>query len=268
MNKALYILELKRNLKSFLIWGSVVLFITVFILLLFLSFADMGESMQVMMEGMPEGMVKGFGMNVDIYTNVLAYYSTYFGLHIMILTGIFAITMGANILSKEEREKTSEFLLTRPISRTEVINSKLAAYFTLLSILIVLQTLSGYLTIDYVSEAPFDNGIFITLSIYGTLLTLLHGALGWALSLIPKRGKAITGPLIGVVVGGFVCSAISKISEDSEFLRWISPFSYVSFDVSLPNYSLDPVTVIVFLAIIAALHILVYVSYNRRDLDG
>ena len=107
MNKALYILELKRNLKSFLIWGSVVLFITVFILLLFLSFADMGESMQVMMEGMPEGMVKGFGMNVDIYTNVLAYYSTYFGLHIMILTGIFAITMGANILSKEEREKTS-----------------------------------------------------------------------------------------------------------------------------------------------------------------
>ena len=66
----------------------------------------------------------------------------------------------------------------------------------------------------------------------------------------------------------FVCSAISKISDDSEFLRWISPFSYVSFDVSLPNYSLDPVTVIVFLAIIAALHVLVYVSYNRRDLDG
>ena len=244
------------------------MFVSAFLLSIFSSFSDMGEIMTEMMKGMPEGLMKGFGMSPDAYTNATAFYSTYYGMHLMILMGIYAITLGANILSKEEREKTSEFLLTRPITRTTVINSKLAAYFTYLFALLLIQTMVAGTAIAYVNTGEIDWSIFQLLTLNGSLLVLLHGALGWILSLLPKRGKSITGPLIGIVVGGFVLNALSNISKDSSYIGWFSPFYYRDFNVTSPGYSFDYSTGLAFIALIIVCHISVYLIYNKKDLTG
>ena len=44
----------------------------------------------------------------------------------MVLGSIFAIVLSSNILLKEEYNKTAEYLLTRPLTRSEIFFSKLA----------------------------------------------------------------------------------------------------------------------------------------------
>jgi len=141
MNKALYLKELKRNRKNALIWGSIVLGFTLMILSIYPSFAEMGEQMALLMSKMPQEMARAFGIDDETWSSIIGFYATYYGIYITLLMGIFTSSTGATILGKEERDGTAEFLLTRPISRASIVDSKYAALLTLLLLIYVIQTL-------------------------------------------------------------------------------------------------------------------------------
>ncbi|HQD53175.1 MAG TPA: ABC transporter permease subunit [Bacillota bacterium] len=59
---------------------------------------------------------------------------------VLLFGGIYAAILGSGIMAKEEEEKTIEFLLARPVSRSQIITGKL---FTLLIYLLFLNLLIG-----------------------------------------------------------------------------------------------------------------------------
>jgi len=139
MNKVLYLKELKRNRKNSLIWGAIVLGFTFMILSIYPSFAEMGEQMAQLMSKLPQEMARAFGIDDATWSSIIGFYATYYGIYITLLMGIFTASTGATILGKEERDGTAEFLLTRPLSRRTVVNSKYAALFTLLLAIYVVK---------------------------------------------------------------------------------------------------------------------------------
>src|SRR6056300_497022 len=141
MNTVLFLKELKRNRKNTLIWSSIVLGFTLMILSIYPSFSHMGEDMVKLMSNLPEEYAKAFGMDEATWSSIIGFYATYYGIYITLLMGIFTASTGAAILGKEERDGTAEFLLTRPLSRRTVVNSKYAALFTLLLAIYAVQTL-------------------------------------------------------------------------------------------------------------------------------
>ena len=266
MNQALYIKELERGKRSFITWTLIIVATTVFIMAFFPSMQDMREQMEAMIEGFPEGMIKAFGMDPELFTSILGYYSTYYGMHIMMLLGSYAITLSGNILSKEEREGTADFLLTRPITRGQVVTSKLAAILTKLILLNVVQIVSAGVMMSIVSDTPIKWDVFTTISLYGVALSLFFLGAGLALSLVVKKGKSLTGPLIGLVIGGFVVKALASISESTEWLGWISPFKYADFDLSTGNYSLNPFYMLVLIGGAIVFCALAYMIYRKKDI--
>ena len=68
---------------------------------------------------LPKAFLAMFGMvNLEV-TSLSGFYGV-INFYLVIMGAIFAIILGAGILSKEERDKTAEFLMVKPVTRTWV----------------------------------------------------------------------------------------------------------------------------------------------------
>jgi ABC-2 type transport system permease protein len=184
----------------------------------------------------------------------------------MILTCIFSATLAADIVAKEEREGTADFLLTHPLSRTTILHSKLGAYFTMLGTLMILQvSLAWGGAALFADELP-DRHHFIVLHLNGIFLNLFFGGICVLLSLLPRKARSMTGPVVGLVLAAFIMDAFSKISTATEWLGWFSPFSYADFNVMASDYGLSlnallPLLIPAFLG-----YFFTYFIYRSKDI--
>ena len=129
MNLNLFLKELKNNLKGTVITSLVVVLYTAFS---FFIYASMKENISKVTDFyyiMPESFQVAFNFHINQWDNVLGYYVTYFVYFVPIITGCYSIILGTKLLSKEEQNKTAEFLLSRPLSRNQIISSKLFTFF-------------------------------------------------------------------------------------------------------------------------------------------
>lgn len=265
INKTLFTKELKRNRRHFVIWAVVVAFFTVFIMSFFPNLSDMGPAMEEMMKGFPPAMRNAFGMDPAAFGSFMPYYSIYYGIHIMVLSGIFTITLAADILSKEEREGTADFLLTRPLWRHEVVASKMAAFGVYFVLFFVWQIGLSVLGTSIFVDESFSRQQFVIIHVYGVLLNTCFAGLGFIISLLPKRSRSITGLVIAIVVGGFIVNALSRISPDTEWLGWISPFKWADFEVMQAGYGLTFWRVLLLLGVGIGGLVATFWVFRRRD---
>ena len=125
MNFNLFVREFKNNLKGTVITSLIVVLYTAFSLLIYSSMQENISKIKEFYYIMPESFQEAFNFHINQWDNVLGFYVTYFVYFVPIITGCYSIILGTRILSKEEQNKTAEFLLSRPLSRNQIISSKL-----------------------------------------------------------------------------------------------------------------------------------------------
>jgi len=229
MNRNLYFKELRRSRKNFLIWGSIVLGFTLMILSLYPSMASMGDELAILMNSLPEEFTKAFGMDANTWSNVNGYYSTYYGIYIILLMSIYSASTAANIITKEARDGTAEFLYTRPISRASLVQTKVAALGTLMLGIFALQTglaMSGF---EVVGQGNADWEAIRIMHLHGFFLLLLFTSIGFLIASFLNPKMNFMGMIVGMVFGTYFLNAISQVSDKAEWLGYISPFNYLSF---------------------------------------
>ncbi len=101
MNKNLFFKELKRNRKNFLIWTAIIIGFTLMVLAIFPSMQEMGKEMESLMSSLPPEIMKAMGMDANTWSNILGFYSTYFGIYIVVLMSIYTTSKATGIVSKE-----------------------------------------------------------------------------------------------------------------------------------------------------------------------
>ena len=117
--------ELKTNLKSLIIWCAIMGLLILIGTAKFAAFANDPESLKLL-DAMPEAMLDAMNLRAFNLTTVTGFYGimfVYFGL----MGAIAAAMWGSDIISKEERDKTVEFSLVLPVSRSRVISAKAVA---------------------------------------------------------------------------------------------------------------------------------------------
>ncbi|MBN2442659.1 MAG: ABC transporter permease subunit [Spirochaetales bacterium] len=158
MNLNIYVKELKRSRVSLFLW-SVTLSGIIFLAMAFypvLTQNNLLEYVGALFENpMMKSLMSVFGVNIESLTSLLGFYVAYNSIYALLMGSIFSILCAVSILSKEENEKTAEFLLTRPVTRTEVITSKFLAFLTQLVILCLIFLFSGLIALE--SFKPKDS---------------------------------------------------------------------------------------------------------------
>ncbi|CAG5081022.1 ABC transporter permease subunit [Parvicella tangerina] len=268
MNKNLFTKELKRSRKNLIVWTSIVVGFTFMVLAIFPFMEDMGKDMVELMDKMPPEIGKAFGMDSQTWSNILGFYSTYYGVYIVVLISIYTASTGANILSKEERERTAEFLMTKPVTRWEIFKTKMTTLFTLAMIIFVIQTVSAIIGLMLFGNDTFEWRIFTIMQLSGLVLMIFFTTCGVTLSMFLTPKKNFMGMVVGLTFGTYFLNAIAKSTDQTTFLGYFSPFHYFDFTVFDPDYAFNFIGAAIFLIISFGLLYLSYTTYVKKDISG
>jgi len=260
----IFVRELKANLRSLIIWAViVVLFVTVGVSK-FSAYYENPEMLAILDE-MPQAMLAAFSIQAFNLTTVTGFFGlmfTYFAL----LLSIAAAMWGSDIISKEERDKTVEFSLTLPVTRSRLVTAKaLAALVNCIALLLITWAASLVSASPYQPDSEFYG--FLRLSMLALfIMQLIFLAIGILLGCAMKRYKRAGAVAIALLLGTYFLSVISSLSKDLEFLKYFTPFKYFDAGILARESRLDLTFVGLSLAIIVASMVGAYVTYARRDL--
>jgi ABC-2 type transport system permease protein len=267
MNRNQFLKEMRRNALSFFLWIIVITVLISITMLVYPTFLENQSKVLGMMSLVPKGALEFKGIsNFSDMLSVLGFYSINNVIYMMVLGSIFAIVLSSNILLKEEYNKTAEYLLTRPLKRSEIFFSKLAVLSLYVFLLNVVTALAGFISMELVKNAPFSIKAFLILSLYTLLLNILFGAIGLFMSTLVRRPKPITTFSIGLVLIFYFIYTVSKITESAAKIGYLSPFKFVNMEAVNPGYKLDLWRLVYFVGISLLLGVIAYRLYNRKDI--
>jgi ABC-2 type transport system permease protein len=260
----IFLRELKANLKSLLIWSGFIVFFIYMGMAKFSAFAA-DEEMLKILDGLPQELLDVFQLTAFNLTTVSGYYGvmfTYFAL----IVAIFAVMLGSDIISKEERDKTVEFSLTLPITRAKLITGKLmAAIVNCIVFVLVIWGGTVLLVQSYEPDAAFYD--FLMLCIVGMfMIEMIFLAVGIMLGSAMKQFKRASSVAVSVLLGTYFLSIVSGLSESLEFLKYFSPFKFFNPVLMLNESRIEPVYLWISLGIIVTSIATAYVTYSKRDL--
>jgi len=260
----IFLRELRANLKSLLIWTGIVV---VFNLVGFSKFSAYYNNppMLAILDSLPPAVLSAFmdkAFNMTTVTGFFGIMATYFGL----VLSIAAVMWGSGIISKEERDKTVEFSLTLPVTRTRLITAKLAAM--VVDCIILLLVTWG---VTLVGAQPYQpDSVFYRFAALGMLAFFIEQmiflALGILLGCAMKKHKQAGSIAVWILLATYFASVLAGMDKRMEFLRYFSPFKYFDPAAMLRDSALELPYVLLSLAIIAVFLAGAYASYAKRDL--
>jgi ABC-2 type transport system permease protein len=269
LNANVYFMELRRHWKEVLVWSAVLVGLNTLITFFYpiIIQSKVFEQLDSFFNNpFFKSMLTVFGVNLDNMTNVLGFFVTYYGLYTLLLGSIVAMLLGSRLIADEESRKTAEFLLTKPVTRAEVLNSKLAALGTMLTALNLIVVPASLITMAIMADGPYDAGIFLIVALQTWLLMLALGAMGVFISTLTTRGRFATKVGLGVVLGFYFINGFTQISETTRAYGYISPFRFVDINIAVGHFGCDWWRVAYFIGLTALCILVSHILYRRKDI--
>jgi ABC-2 type transport system permease protein len=260
----IFIRELKANFKSLLIWGGIALLFSLVGFAKFSAYEGNPELLAIL-DDMPAALIDALNLKAFNLTTVTGFYAVMFTYFSLILS-IASAMWGSDIISKEERDKTVEFSLTLPITRSQVITSKaLAALVNCVVLLLLTWGFVLYGASSYQPDGDFYS--FVALSMAAVLvMQLIFLSIGILLGCAMKQYRRAGSVAVSLLLGTYFLSILSGLDDRLAFLHYLSPFTYFNPGSMLRDSTLDPTYLALSLGIVVIAIVFAYSSYAKRDL--
>ena len=254
--------ELKQGKIPFLVWTIAIGFLLAVCIFLF-------PEMKGEMDGISDtfasmgGFSAAFGMDRLNFGTLIGFYAIECG-NVLGLGGAFyAALCAVAMLSKEDKDKTAEFLLTHPVSRVRILTEKLMAVLiqiTLLNLIIYAVAIGSMTMIG--EEIPWKEVNLLHVAYY--LLQIELAGICFGVSAFLRKRSAGIG--LGMAFIMYFLNLIANMTESAKFLKYITPFGYCDGADIVSEGCLNGTMVAIgivmgILGIIAA-----YLKYIKKDL--
>lgn len=261
----LVFMELKAYRKSLIIW-SICMVLGVYSGMVKYPTYSSDHAANDVLQQLPRTMRALFGMgslNVSVMSGFFAFLFSY----IVLAAAIHAGLLGSGIIAKEERDKTTEFLLVKPVSRTLVITAKLMAAILQLVVLNALTLAASLLFV-----AAYNKGKDISVEIallFATMLIiqLIFLSLGAFLAARMQRSKTSGAVTAALLFGAYILGKITDLTHHLNVLNLLSPFKYFSTGAIVAKQELSFTAVLLSLLLAAILVAGAYYFYKKRDMN-
>ncbi len=257
--------ELKANRRSLIIWGSSLALLSFLMMAIYPSFAADAARMEELLSSYPEGFMKAFGMDKLSLGNAMGWFALEAYLMIILFGSMFAVIISSSMLVKEEDEKTIEFLLAKPVTRSHVVTSKLLAF-----VVYLLAFNAGVGIVTFIGFEIFADEYarmeLVRLTIAPFLAHLSFASIGFLLSLFFTRRKSAYSVGIGLVLLIYFLNIMASLAEKVQFFRYLSPFYYMDAADIIVDGRINPLHIIILLVFSALAVGATYLLYKRRDI--
>jgi ABC-2 type transport system permease protein len=260
----IFLRELKANRKSLLIWSLIIALLIMMAVTKFSAFAGDPEMLS-MLDSMPPALLDALSMRAFNLTTLSGFYGImfiYFGL----MAAIAAAMWGSDIISKEERDKTVEFSLVLPVSRSRVITAKaLAALVNCILFVLVTWGISLVAVRSYNPDQTFFD--FLALEMQAMfLIELIFLAVGLLLGCAMKHYKRAGSTAVAIILATYFMSILAVMDERLDFLKYFTPFKYFDAGELFRTGQVEGIYLLLSALIIVLSVAAAYWVYNKRDL--
>ena len=257
--------ELHARFRSVLWWSLGIVGVHLLYLSIYPSFADQAALLEESLKQFPKAFLQAFGMDRVSMATVLGYYTLIFLLG-QILLAVQASNYGVGLVSREESERTADFLMTKPVSRLEIINSKLAA--ALIALLLTngvmwVSAFGGWAVFN--AGHPYDTRTLALLLSSVLPFQLFFLGVGLALSLTVRLVRNVTPYALGLGLGMYVLGAFGDMLGDVK-LEWLTPFKYFKASDLVQRGAYDTGFLVLNFAIVFVALAFAYWRYLHRDI--
>lgn len=267
MNANIFRHEFRTKIRSMAVWSASIAFLIVFFFSLFPAFADQAELMNQMLAKFPAEMRAAFGMDRMDLATVLGFYSFIF-LFAQLCLAIQASNYGFGLVSIEESELTADFLLSKPVSRPQVLISKFLAALASLTVTNLVVWVSSFAAILLFREGrAYPTGTLTLVLVSIIIFQLFFLSVGLLISLLVKRVRSVTPYALGLGFGTYVLSAFSGVFGDTT-LELLTPFKHLDAAAIVKQGAFNAPLVFLNLAISLAALAVSYWRYIRRDIPA
>ncbi len=260
----IFLRELKANLKSLVIWSVIIVLLIMIAVAKFSAFAG-DPSMLKMLDSMPPALLDALNMRAFNLTTLSGFYGIMF-LYFGLMGAIAAAMWGSDIISKEERDKTVEFSLVLPVSRSRVITAKaLAALVNCIAFVLITWAVSLVAVRSYNPDQAFLQ--FLALEMQAMLaIELIFLAIGLLLGCAMKQYKLSGSTAVAIILTTYFISVISSMQEKLDFLKYFTPFKYFDAGELFRSGQMDGTYLLLSATIVVFSVAAAYWIYNKRDL--
>ena len=230
------------------------------------AYSGTGQSITSLIAQFPQSIQTIFGITGFNLDKASGYFGVIF-MYIALMATVHAVMLGSGIISKEERDKTSEFLMTKPISRNKVISAKILSGIFCLLVINVVTLASSIYSVNYFSkDMSFVNYILVLMA--GLFfLQLLFFFIGTTVAAINKKPKVSSSIAASILLVTFILTFLININNNLDLLKYLTPFKYFDAKDILASGNLNPLYISISLVLIVIMIAVTYRAYDNRDLS-
>lgn len=262
----IYLREMKAHRWALMWWSVGMVALVSSGMAKYAAYETAGQSINEIFATLPKAVLAVFGMQGFDLLKASGFYGVLF-LYIGVMGAIHAALLGASLISKEERDRTSEFLYTKPISRHLALTAKLLAGLTNIVIFNIATTLSSLYFVDYFSKGESVSSEITLLMVGLFFIQLIFFSIGALVAGVVRKPKAAPSIATSIMFLTFLISYLVNMSENLDFLKYVTPFKYFDALTLLTEAQLDPVYVGMSVLIVTLCVFGTYYFYSRRDLN-
>lgn len=267
MSANIYKHEFRTRLRSVITWSLALIAIVFIYFSFFSAFAESAELVNEMMQNFPQQLRDAFGIGKTDLATVMGFYSFIF-LFVQICLAIQAANYGFGLVSIEESELTADFLLSKPVSRFQVLNSKLLAALSSLVLTNLVLWVSSFAGIAlFRDQRDYEPRTLLLLLIGAFIFQLFFLSVGLVISLLVRRVRNVTPYALGLGFGAYVLGAFSGLLGDVK-LELITPFKHFDAAYIVQNGGYDTPLVLLNIGISLVSLVVSYWLYHRRDIPA
>lgn len=260
----MFLHELKQYRRITIIWIVSLVAGAGLYMALYPSMAPQMEALRKILANYPKALLAALGVGPNLFLSFAGFYSIIMA-YMMLATSIQAMNIGTGIVAKEEHSHTAEFLLAKPINRTQVLTAKLLAALTILLITNAFFMAAMWAEISVLANTSMAGKTFILMTLTLFLVQLFFLGLGFLVSVTAPKIRSVLSISLSTVFVFYIVGVFDSIIG-SKTVRYLTPFKFFDNQYIIENGSYELAYLVVEFVFLAAAIFAAYYFYLRRDI--
>lgn len=255
--------ELKSNLRNTIIWTLSAIGVMILFASMYPTFQEQASSFEELLKAYPPEVIKSLNLSLETFSTVIGFY-TFTCIYTMIIIALFASTLTVKSFSYEKTKKIYEYLLTKPVTRSNVFVAKLISNFLLFTVGFVLFYIASIITMSAISSDAISYSALFNINVAIYFIGLFFFAIGTLIATALSKVKVVSAITLPLVFGFFFLSILKSLLDDDK-LKYLSPFSM--FDINEVAQTGIQLNVVVLVLALSAIFIgIAYSLFIKKDI--
>lgn len=262
----LYIKEIRGNFKTFLIWSIVfIAFISMYVPITDLIIEQI-EPMLDFVKSMPEILLRMFNLEEELLTTPEGLFGTEGMSFVYILGAIYMTTIVGNIFAKEYENKTIEFLMGKPIKRSQIFMSKLLAILTYVVLTNIIFTFILVMEFRIFIDQSYNETILYGFGIYSFTNQMFYLAISLIVSVFFQKSSLNLGISIFVLIFMYFGDTLARMRESTEFLTKLSIYNYIPLADTILDNEIKILNSFFIIVLSLIIFLISYIIFKKKDI--